>query len=190
MANATWLDTSGGTPVVRTGANCWKSLSVGSNRSLTVPANFGPLYVNGGNVNLQGAFTCSGCAIVLTNKDTSPTATIGTWTSNAQATNNITAPTTGTYTGIAVYQDRRASGGTDRINGGSGNVINGVVYFPNDTLWLNGTGDAVSLCSMFVAKNLNFNGTGRISISSAADAACFGIGLPNTQSVTIVRLIA
>jgi len=69
-------------------------------------------------------------------------------------------------------------------------VISGVVYFPNDTLWLNGTGDAVSLCSMFVAKNLKFNGGGRISISSAADAACFGLGLPNTQSVTIVRLIA
>ena len=190
MANATWLDTSSGTPVVRTGANCWKSLSVGSNRSLTVPANFGPLYVNGGNVQLQGAFTCNGCSIVLTNKNTSSTAPIGTWSSNAQATNNITAPTSGTYNGIAVYQDRRATGGTDQINGGSGNVISGVVYFPNDTLWLNGTGDAVSLCSMFVAKNLKFNGGGRISISSAADAACFGLGLPNTQSVTIVRLIA
>ena len=191
MANATWLDTSGATPVVRTGGvNCWKSLSVGSNRSLTVPANFGPLYVNGGNVNLQGAFTCNGCAIVLTNKDTSSTATIGTWSSNAQATNNITAPTSGTYKGIAIYQDRRATGNIDQINGGSGNVINGVVYFPSDTLWLNGTGDATSLCSMFVAKNLKFNGTGRIAISSAADAACFGVGLPNTQSVTIVRLIA
>jgi Flp pilus assembly protein TadG len=190
MASATWLDTSSGTPVVRTGANCWTSLSVGSNRSLTVPANFGPLYINGGNVNLQGAFTCNGCSVVLTNKDTSSTATIGTWSSNAQATNNITAPTTGTYTGIAVYQDRRATGNIDQINGGSGNVINGVVYFPSDTLWLNGTGDATSLCSMFVAKNLKFNGTGRISISSAADAACFGIGLPNTQSVSIVRLIA
>ena len=187
MASATYLGSDG---LTHTGANCWKSLSVGSNRSLTVPANFGPLYVNGGNVNLQGAFTCNGCAVVLTNKDTSPTATIGTWSSNAQATNNITAPSSGTYTGIAVYQDRRATGNIDRINGGSGNVLNGVVYFPNDTLWLNGTGDAVSLCSMFVAKNLKFNGTGQIAISSAADAACFGIGLPNTQSVSIVRLIA
>ena len=188
MAAATYLDADGVT--THTGANCWKSLSVGSNRSLTVPANFGPLYVNGGSVNLQGAFTCSHCTIVLTNKDTSSTAPIGTFSSNAQATNNITAPTSGTYTGIAIYQDRRATGGTDQINGGSGNVLSGVVYFPNDTLWLNGTGDAVSLCSMFVAKNLKFNGTGRISISSAADAACFGLGLPNTQSVTIVRLIA
>ena len=35
------------------------------------------------------------------------------------------------------------------------------------TLWLNGTGSAVSLCSMFVAKNLVFNGTGQIAISAA-----------------------
>src|SRR5207249_2534028 len=70
-------------------ANCFTSLSVGSNRSLTIPANWnGPLYINGGNVNLQGAFTCASCAIVLTNKD--PTSnTIGTFSSNAQATNNI-----------------------------------------------------------------------------------------------------
>jgi len=43
---------------------------------------------------------------------------------------------------------------------------------------------------MYVAKNLVFNGNSTIAISSAADAACFGIGLPNTQSTTIVRLIA
>lgn len=188
MASATYLGSDG---LPHTGANCWKSLSVGSNRSLTVPSTWnGPLYVNGGNVDLQGAFTCASCAIVLTNKDTSTTATIGTFSSNAQATNNITAPTSGTYKGIAVYQDRRASGNIDKINGGTGNVVNGVVYFPNDTLWLNGTGNSVSLCAMYVAKNLVFNGNSTIAISSAADAACFGIGLPNTQSVSIVRLIA
>jgi Flp pilus assembly protein TadG len=188
MANATYLDADGVT--THTGANCWKSLSVGSNRSLTVPANFGPLYVNGGNVNLQGAFTCSACTIVLTNKDTSATATIGTWTTNAQATNNITASTSGTFKGIAVYQDRRATGNIDRINGGSGNVISGVVYFPKDTLWLNGTGEAVSLCSMFVANNLKFNGTGDIAISAPTDASCSGTGPPGLTGTTIVRLVA
>jgi Putative Flp pilus-assembly TadE/G-like len=187
MANATYLDSSNN---LQTGANCWKSLSVGSTRSLTIPANFGPLYVNGGNVNLQGAFTCAGCTIVLTNKDTSPTATIGTFSSNAQATNNITAPTTGNYRGIAIYQDRRANGNTDQINGGSGNVLSGVVYFPKDTLWLNGTGDAVSLCSMFVANNLKFNGTGQIAISSLADTSCAGTGPPGLTGITIVRLVA
>jgi len=171
-------------------ANCFTSMSVGSNRTLAIPASYtGPIYINGGNVDLQGAFSCAACTVVLTNKDTSPTATIGTFSSNAQATNNIIAPTSGTYKGIAVYQDRRATGGTDRINGGSGNVISGVVYFPKDTLWLNGTGSAVSLCSMFIANNLKFNGTGQIAISSADDEECSGANLPD-GSITIVRLIA
>jgi hypothetical protein len=172
-------------------ANCFTSLSVGSNRSLTIPASWnGPLYINGGNVNLQGAFTCASCAIVLTNQDQSPTATIGSWSSNAQATNNITAPTSGTYKGFAVYQDRRATGNTDQINGGSGNVISGVVYFPKDTLWLNGTGEAVSLCSMFVANNLKFNGGGDIAISAPTDASCSGTGPSGLSGTTVVRLIA
>lgn len=187
MANATWKDASN---VIHTGgANCWTSLSVGSGRSLTVPANFGPLYVNGGNVQLQGNFTCNGCSVVLTNKDTSATAPIGNFNTNAQATNNIIAPTSGTYNGIAIYQDRRATGGTDQINGGSGNVLSGVVYFPKDTLWLNGTGEAVSLCSMFVANNLKFNGGGDIAISAPTDTACTG-KFPGIPSTTIVRLIA
>jgi hypothetical protein len=188
MASATYLDADGVT--THTGANCWTSLSVGSNRSLSVPANFGPLYVNGGNVTLQGAFTCAGCSIVLTNKDTSNTATIGTFSSNAQATNNITAPTTGTFKGIAVYQDRRSTGNTDQLNGGTGNVISGVVYFPKDTLWLNGTGEAVSLCSMFVANNLKFNGGGDIAISAPTDASCSGTGPSGLSGTTVVRLIA
>jgi Flp pilus assembly protein TadG len=172
-------------------ANCFSSLSVGSNKSLSIPTSYtGPIYISGGNVDLQGAFSCGACTIVLTNSDPTST-TVGTFSSNAQATNNITAPTSGTYKGIAVFQDRRAPGGNvDKINGGSGNVISGVVYFPNDTLWLNGTGSAVSLCSMFVAKNLKFNGTGQIAISAPTDASCAGVGIPGGTGTTIVRLVA
>jgi Flp pilus assembly protein TadG len=172
-------------------ANCFTSLSVGSSGSLTIPNSYtGPIYINGGNVNFQGDFTCGACTIVLTNTDTSNTATIGTYDSNAQAKVNITAPTTGVYRGIAVYQDRRAPGGNvDKINGGVNNVVNGVVYFPKDTLWLNGTGNTVSLCSMFVASNLVFKGNSSIAISSANDTACSGI-LPQTGGTTVVRLIS
>ena len=165
-------------------------MNVGSNRTLTIPSSYsGPVYVNGGNVDLQGALTCGSCSFVLTNKSTAPDATIGTWSSNAQATNNITAPTSGTYKGIAVYQDRRATGNIDRINGGSGNNISGVVYFPKDTLWINGTGTAVSLCAMWIANNIKFNGNSSIAISSASDTACSGV-LPQTGTTTTVRLVA
>jgi len=189
MANATYLDADGVT--THTGANCWKSLSIGSSASFTVPVSYsGPIYLNGGNVDFQGNFSCSACSIVMTNKDPTST-TIGTYNSNAQARVNITAPTSGTFNGIAVYQDRRAVGGNvDKINGGTNNVISGVVYFPKDTLWLNGTGNSVSLCSMFVANKLVFNGNGTIAISSPTDTPCSGVHMGNTTTVSIVRLIA
>ena len=61
---------------------------------------------------------------------------------------------TGNFAGIAVYQDRRASANTVKINGGSSNVIQGAVYFPNATLQINGSGEATSLCAMWVADKL------------------------------------
>ena len=177
-------------------ANCFTSLSVGSNRTLTIPDTYtGPIYLNGGGVNFQGSFSCAHCTIVLTNKDPTST-TIGTVSTNAQANNNITAPTTGTYAGIAIYQDRRASGNVDQINGGSGSVINGAVYFPNDELRINGTGlvdssgNAVKLCAMWVAKNITFLGNSSIGLSSPDDAVCSGYGLPSGKGVKMVRLVA
>lgn len=173
------------------GINCFSSMSTNPQDTITVPSNWnGPIYINGGSVDFKGDFTCTSCTIVLTNKSTAANATIGTFSSNSQATNNITAPSSGTYRGIAVYQDRRATGNIDEINGGAGNVVNGVVYFPNDTLWINGSGSAVSICAMYVAKNLVFNGNGSIAISAPSDASCAGYGIPGASGTKIVRLIA
>jgi hypothetical protein len=177
-------------------ANCFTSLSVGSNKSLSIPDTYtGPIYINGGNVDLQGAFSCAACTIVLTNSDPTST-TIGTFSTNAQATNNITAPTTGTYKGIAIYQDRRATGNTDTVNGGSGSVIRGAVYFPSDTLRINGTGlldasgNSVNLCAMWVAKNLTFLGNSSIGLSSPDDSVCASVGFPTGSAAKMVRLIS
>ena len=173
------------------GTNCFSSLSTNPSDTINVPDDFGPIYINGGDVDLKGDFKCKGCTIVLTNKDTATNATIGTFSSNSQAKNQITSPSFGTYKGIAVYQDRRSTtGNVAKINGGANNEISGVVYFPKATLWLNGTGDTVSLCSMFVANKLVFNGNGTLAISSPNDTACSGT-MPSTSSaISIVRLIA
>ena len=82
-----------------------------------------------------------------------------------QAHNNITAPTAGNYAGIAIYQDRRASSSSSNtINGGAGNIIRGAIYFPSSTLKINGSGsvdssgNGVSLCAMWVARDINLTG--------------------------------
>ncbi len=168
--------------------NCWSSISTNPHDTINVPSSIPIVYVNGGSVDLKGTFNCT-CTVVLTNTSTASNATIGTWSSNAQASNNITAPMTGTYAGIAVYQDRRATGNTDKINGGSSNILQGAVYFPKDTLQINGTGTATSLCAMWVANNISFLGNSSIAISSPDDTSCSGKE-PGGGSVHIVRLVA
>ncbi|MBA2414078.1 MAG: hypothetical protein H0V63_14840, partial [Burkholderiaceae bacterium] len=150
--------------------------------------NFGPIYINGGNVDFQGTFNCTGCTIVLTNKNTSPTATIGTVTSNAQAVNNITAPTTGTWKGISIYQDRRAvdCSGCNKLNGGSSSAITGALYFPSSDLWYNGGGGTNATCTMIVARRITFTGNSKFKGLSQ----CVTEGLPQNNSSRIIRLVA
>jgi len=172
-------------------ANCFSSLSVASNTSLTnIPANFGPIYINGGGANFQGNFTCTGCAIVLTNKDAA--SPIGNVTSNASANVNITAPTDGVYKGVAIYQDRRASdcANCNKINGNSASIITGAIYFPSQEIEYNGTGTTDATCTMFVARRVTFSGNNGTSNKFKKLADCSAEGLPSNSTTRIVRLVA
>ncbi len=107
------------------------------------------------------------------------------------AQQRLQSGTDGCFKGIAIYQDRRAANGnTNKVNGGSSNVIQGAVYFPKGVLQINGTGDAVSLCAMWVAKDIDLIGTSNIAISAPDDAACSGSGMPSPAAVHMVRLVA
>lgn len=175
---------------VASGTNCWSSLSVGASKTLNMAGFTGPIYINGGSADLKGTFNCVSCTVVLTNKSTDPNATIGTLSSNAQAANNISAPLTGTFAGLAFYQDRRATGNVNKINGGSSSVISGAVYFPSDILWVNGSGGGTQLCAMIVARRVVFTGNGSLSLKNASDASCAASGLPQNGTVRIIRLVA
>ena len=171
-------------------ANCWTSASVGSNQSLSVPANFGPIYVNGGDMFIQGSLSCTACTFVLTNKDAS--SPIGNIKVNASANINLTAPTSGTYKGISIFQDRRATDCNvcNKVNGNSGSIIQGAIYFPSQELEYNGTGTTAAICTMFVARRLNFSGNSTTTNKFKKLADCSAFGLPNGVSSTMVRLVA
>lgn len=170
------------------GTNCFSSLSVGSNKTLNVPTDFGPIYINGGSASLQGNFVCTGCTIVLTNKSTASNVTIGTLSSNAQALTNITAPTSGTYKGIAIYQDRRANdcSNCNKVNGGSSSLITGALYFPSQELAYNGGSSPTTTCTMIVGRRVVFTGNSRFKGLSQ----CGSEGLPSNNTVQMIRLIA
>lgn len=172
------------------GVNCFSSVSVGPNKTLNVPANFGPIYVNGGGgVDFKGDFNCVGCSLVLTNKTAA--SPIGNITTNATANVNIQAPLTGDFKGIAIYQDRRANdcSNCNKINGNSLSIITGAIYFPSQELQYNGTGTTTATCTMFVAKRVTFIGNSGVSNKFKKLADCTAYGLPSSASTRIVRLV-
>ena len=64
---------------------------------------------------------------------------------------------------ILFYQDRRAASGTASINGNSSSVLGGALYFPKQTLDINGNSNLHFTCAQFVGYILNFSGNGTIS---------------------------
>jgi Flp pilus assembly protein TadG len=172
-------------------ANCFTDLRVGSNTTLTIPSTYtGPIYINGGDAFIQGNFSCAACTIVLTNKDAS--SPIGNIKVNASTNMNMSPPLSGTYQGIAIFQDRRASdcNNCNKINGNSGSIIQGAIYFPSQELEYNGTGNTAAQCTMFVGRRLNFSGNSTTTNKFKKLADCGAFGLPDGGTTLIVRLIA
>ena len=178
------------TVLVTGGVNCFSSMSVkpGSTNK-PIPANFGPIYLNGGGIDFKGNFTCVGCTLVLTNKTAA--SPIGNITVNATANINISAPLTGTFKGLAIYQDRRAAdcNNCNKVNGNSGSIITGGLYFPSRQLQYNGTGTATATCTMFVAKRIEFTGNSGVSNKFKKLSDCSGSGLPSNATMRMIRMV-
>lgn len=191
------LTGSNGSGTFRSGGGCFSSINVGSNKTLTL--SDGIYFIDGGSVNVQGTLNCTNCSIVLTNSSDSDTATIGTFDMNASANLTITAPTEGKWSGIAIYQDRRAvdnsptgqiaSNSPNKINGGSAGNVTGVLYFPKQQLTYNGGGTTVANCTQFVIKRIVFTGNNGTNITSNQEA-CGDDGYDPIVGGRKVRLVA
>ena len=130
----------------------------------------GVYIIDGGNLEFgaQAKVNCNSCTFILTNSDSSPTATIGSVTMNASAELNLTASTSGTYKGMLIYQDRRApssSSTVNKINGNANTILSGAFYFPNQQIQINGTSGLDFTCAKFVARTVDFSGNGSINNS-------------------------
>jgi len=84
---------------------------------------------------------------------------------NGGATINLTAPISGTYKGILIFQDRRATtmGDTLQLNGNSSSTLRGAVYAPRNEILMNGTTDMNTNCLQMVGYRLKFTGNSRIT---------------------------
>jgi len=161
-----------GTTQVKINSNETTSLTPGCFSKIdingTVTLADGTYIIDGGPLEFgaQAEVTCNSCTFVLTNSDSSPTATIGSVTMNGGAELHLTASTSGTYEDILIYQDRRApssSSTVNKINGNSDSLMSGAFYFPNQQMQINGTAGLDFNCAQFVARTVDFAGNGSIN---------------------------
>lgn len=186
-------------------SNQTRTLSPGTYRGMDIQGNAtllpGVYYIDGRsqgnnntknlgfNVGAQGKVTGTGVTIVLTMS--SPPASgesglVAGMKINAGATLNMTAPSTGTFQGVLIYQDRRATtmGEEININGNSGALLQGAIYTPKNQIRFNGTSNFNVNCLQMAAYRFVF--TGNSSITNVCPANS-GSG---SFKGTLVRLLA
>jgi hypothetical protein len=162
-----------------------------ANMTLNGPVRLqdGEYILNRGNfvVGPHGHVECDACTIFLTS-DAAATepGSIGKVKISSDATVKMSATREGPDAGILFYQDRHAAtdlpGDENRLGGSSFSKLQGLMYFPSQTVYVDGNMRPDIQCSRFIARRLVF--AGHVYIADSCD------GLDKvTFAATEVRLI-
>jgi hypothetical protein len=136
--------------------------SITGNGAGTETYNSGTYVISSGALILNGANGITGSGVVFY---LGPNA--GALTINGSNTTDLSAPTSGTFAGILIFQDP-ADTNAAVINGSNGTVFNGALYFPKAQLTMNGSNSASSAYTILVVWNLVMNGTDTFNDNYAA----------------------
>lgn len=122
----------------------------------------------GFNVGAQGVVNGTGVTIVLTMSSppsSGESSLVAGMKVNAGAAMNLTAPTTGDFKGVLIYQDRRATtmGEEININGNSTGRLQGAIYTPKSQMRFNGTTGMNINCLQMAAYRFVFTGNSSIT---------------------------
>ncbi len=145
-------------------------ITMKSNGSLSLPS--GIYILQGGGIDWQnGSISGTGVTLYLTGPSPSGVKI------NGNMTVNISAPTSGTYWGLAIYQDRTlTSPPSSTINGGSTMNFSGTIYLPGASTTYNG-GNTTSITAL-IADTIAFVGTSNFATDTLGTVT--GVGRPYT----------
>jgi hypothetical protein len=104
------------------------------------------------------------------------------------------APTSGTWEGIALYQDPTLTSGINFSYAGNSPTwnISGAVYFPNASVGFSGAINKSTngaSCLLFVIGNITINGGAAIEQTTATDCLSAGVTLPTNKVGGIVLVM-
>lgn len=135
---------------------------------------------NAGNFSVTSNANVTGTGVTIILMTTGGSTNYGSVSMSGNGIVTLTAPTTtaglpaGLPAGILFYG--RQTTGTDTFSGGGTLNMNGVLYFPNDTLNFSGnpTVSGLSSCNHIVAQRITMSGTANINMGNGCQTPGFG----------------
>jgi hypothetical protein len=155
-------------------------------------------YCNG--LTLQGTYNLSGNGVYYLGGDLSVNANANvvgnnvtiymsgssTVKMNGNATVNLTAPTSGDYSGILFMGDRSCtscSSVSEQLDGTADSTMTGAIYFPKQNVNYIGNFAGANGCTQVVADTVTWNGHSHLA------ANCTGYGIKTLQAYEAVRFV-
>jgi Flp pilus assembly protein TadG len=136
------------------------------------------VYVVQGNLKVNAGAVISGTGVTIF-MEASNTVSM-----NGNATVTLSAPTSGTYSGVLFYGDRTGTAAQSTFNGTADSLLTGALYFPRQQVNYLGNFSGNSGCTQVVANTIQWSG------STTINQDCTSLGMrdiPAAQSVTLVE---
>ena len=148
----------------------------GMNLSGTKTLSPGVYIVSGGNFKINANANISGSGVTIY-------FTAGTSVSiNGTATVNLSAPTSGTYSGMLFFGDRTATDGVT-LNGTANSKLTGAIYFANQDINYLGNFSGNGGCTQVVGKTVEWSGNATINQD------CTAYGMKTIPAMQLVKLV-
>jgi Flp pilus assembly protein TadG len=137
----------------------------------------GVYYIEGGDLKINASANVVGNGVTIYMSGSSSV------TMNGNATVNLSAPTSGTYSGMLFFGDRSASGLSEKMDGTAASLMTGAIYFPTENVNYIGNFSGSNGCTQIIGDTVTWNGHTQLA------ANCTGYGMRNMQAYEAVRFV-
>ncbi len=168
------LNISGGSVTLYPGVYCGGISISGQSQVTLSPGNY---ILNGGGLKISSAnASLSGSGVMIYN--TSNGYSYGPIVITGNSTVNLSAPTSGTYSGMLIFQDRSITSASDNIiNGNTNPGLTGSLYFPTSPLKINGGSAPTPFTGKVIARTITITGGAGFFVSLSGPATGSGAAL-------------
>jgi hypothetical protein len=135
----------------------------------------GTYIISGGDFQVNANANITGSGVTIYVKSGSNI------TMNGNSTTQLSAPTSGTYSGMLFFSDRSGSG-TNKINGNNTSSLTGAIYAPSEAVSFLGNFSGSGGCTQIVADTVQWSGSTTISDN------CSAYGMQQIPALNLVKL--